>query len=230
MAVDEALLGSAGESGVPALRFYQWSEPTLSLGYFQLAEERHSHQPSARCALVRRATGGGAILHDQELTYSLSLPQRLTVAKDARSLYAIVHGALISILSSHGIEAVLCERQWQPDPATERFLCFERRAATDVLVGGYKICGSAQRRHKSAVLQHGSILLARSKCAPELPGLRDLAETLPPTEDIARQLWTRLAGLLGFNWVMNELSADEIVHAQAVQQSRFADIAWTLRR
>src|SRR5438445_617792 len=69
MAVDEALLEDAARSGRPTLRFYGWAEPTLSLGYFQPYAQRASHPPSSRCAVVRRPTGGGAILHDAELTY-----------------------------------------------------------------------------------------------------------------------------------------------------------------
>jgi len=75
MAVDEALLDAAVEQGVAALRFYQWSEPTLSLGYFQRHADRDSHAASHDCTLVRRQSGGGAILHDRELTYSLTLRQ-----------------------------------------------------------------------------------------------------------------------------------------------------------
>ena len=74
MGVDEALLMDAVENGVATLRFYQWSEPTLSLGYFQRYADREQHTASRNCAVVRRQTGGGAILHDRELTYSLALP------------------------------------------------------------------------------------------------------------------------------------------------------------
>ena len=74
MAVDEALFEQAAKFGTPTLRFYQWSEPTLSLGYFQNYDDRRSHAASLGTAAVRRTTGGGAILHDQELTYSLVWP------------------------------------------------------------------------------------------------------------------------------------------------------------
>ena len=73
MAVDEALLETAADSGVATLRFYQWNEPTLSLGYFQAATDRDQHPASRDCPLVRRASGGGAILHDRELTYSMAM-------------------------------------------------------------------------------------------------------------------------------------------------------------
>src|SRR5690242_1143259 len=77
MAVDEALLETAADAGIATLRFYQWNEPTLSLGYFQAAAERNQHSMSSGCPLVRRASGGGAILHDRELTYSIAMRQSL---------------------------------------------------------------------------------------------------------------------------------------------------------
>src|SRR6188474_2624923 len=77
MAVDEALLETAAISGLATLRFYTWQEPTLSLGYFQSAVDRDHHPDGRDCPLVRRASGGGAIIHDRELTYSIALPRRL---------------------------------------------------------------------------------------------------------------------------------------------------------
>ena len=67
MAVDEALLDSCSRTGMPTLRFYQWSKATLSLGYFQRHRDREQHVASRDCPLVRRSTGGRAIIHDQEL-------------------------------------------------------------------------------------------------------------------------------------------------------------------
>src|SRR5688500_9559950 len=83
MAVDEALLESAATGSVATLRFYEWHEPTLSLGYFQPAADREQHAASRACPLVRRASGGGAIVHDRELTYSLAWPLRDVRAKAA---------------------------------------------------------------------------------------------------------------------------------------------------
>ena len=105
MAVDEALLESAAERGVPTLRFYQWSEPTLSLGYFQHHADRLAHPDSRACPLVRRATGGGAIVHDVELTYSLALPGTHSFARESFALYGRVHQAIarawLASASSH---------------------------------------------------------------------------------------------------------------------------------
>src|SRR4051812_39572627 len=75
MALDEALLHAAESDGTATLRFYGWREPTLSLGYFQKHVDRALHSASENCTLVRRTSGGGAILHDRELTYSIALPK-----------------------------------------------------------------------------------------------------------------------------------------------------------
>src|SRR5687768_7945086 len=74
MAADESLLRSALEGGVASLRFYTWTVPTLSLGYFQLHDERLSDPRLKEVAWVRRPTGGAAILHHHEITYGLALP------------------------------------------------------------------------------------------------------------------------------------------------------------
>src|SRR5213592_104397 len=104
MAVDEALLLSAPRTG-PTLRFYQWEEPTLSLGYFQSAAERCQHATSAGCAIVRRSTGGGAILHHDELTYSFVIPMSQQEKSASQPLYYAFHETLVESLAELGIEA-----------------------------------------------------------------------------------------------------------------------------
>ena len=86
MALDEALLESAAAAGAnvrPTLRIYGWPRPTLSLGYFQRAADREMHEASGECDLVRRPSGGGAILHDRELTYALVLPEIVATTRPA---------------------------------------------------------------------------------------------------------------------------------------------------
>ena len=106
MAVDETLLEWAAECGGCAWRFYQWSEPTLSLGYFQAFDAEKSCVPFS--AIVRRLTGGGAILHDRELTYSLVVPAGHALAARRETLYDAVHRSLIETLAGFGVTAALC--------------------------------------------------------------------------------------------------------------------------
>src|SRR5688500_12298617 len=95
MALDEALFQTTQSSRQVTLRFYQWSAPTLSLGYFQAAADRQKHDASRDCPLVRRSTGGGAIVHDVELTYSLVCPIDHDRSAVAQGMVRQVHSALI---------------------------------------------------------------------------------------------------------------------------------------
>lgn len=243
MAVDEALLESAAGGGPATLRFYAWSEPTLSLGYFQAVADRGQHAASRSCPLVRRASGGGAILHDRELTYSIAMPLASRFGRGADSLYAQVHGALIETLAGAGVPAILYAAE---NAAGERalsalpFLCFERRSAGDVIAGettageavrfAHKVAGSAQRRQRGALLQHGSILLARSPQAPELPGIADLAGVVLAAGDLV-DMWTpRLLAALGATGERDTLSASEQSLAASLAEGRFGSRAWETRR
>lgn len=234
MAVDELLLAQAAEQGIATLRFYQWSPATLSLGYFQRAAERESHAASRSCPLVRRSSGGGAILHDRELTYSLSLPMTHPLAADAETLYRETHGSLVATLADFGITAKTNERTLV-GLGGEPFLCFQRRSVGDVVVGEHKVCGSAQRRNKGAILQHGSILVAQSPHAPELPGLADLASRPIDVAKLAEAClagWRRMAASRSFTLVDAPRlpESTEVQTVQAILAEKYAAASWTNRR
>lgn len=226
MALDEALLLGGGNNGSAVLRFYLWSEPTLSLGYFQKCEDRECHLPSVGCKAVRRATGGGAILHDRELTYTLTLPVGHPLGRRPECLYLAIHQTLIDVLARHGIEAWLCPAGQANRPAPEPFLCFQRRAVSDVLLGEHKIAGSAQRRHRGAVLQHGSILLAGSDFAPELPGLLELTGRLIEPGPLAEALCEALSVRLGLAFRFESLPAETWDRAAESLSTKFGSERW----
>lgn len=164
MARDEALMLGVGRGeSPPTIRFYQWNPPTISLGYFQrYADYEKLPSPAGELAVVRRLTGGGAILHDQELTYSMALPVgHPLLSGGPNRLYEIAHDAVIETAKGMGVDASRgCESD-DSGAAKGPFFCFARRHCLDVLIGQGKFAGSAQRRTRSAVLQHGSIVLAR---------------------------------------------------------------------
>jgi lipoate-protein ligase A len=230
MAVDEALLQSAAGRGEATLRFYTWQEATLSLGYFQGHAERQAHGASLACPLVRRATGGGAIVHHFELTYSFVAPLADRLSADAEALYYSFHETLIETLGVFGIEARLCDAPIIHERGQEPFLCFQRRAKGDVLCGDYKITGSAQRRHHGAVLQHGSVLLMQSPAATELPGVAELAGRVLSTPELITAWTPALAFRLGLQWEPGALSAEETASAARIEGEKFAASAWTERR
>jgi lipoate-protein ligase A len=227
MSVDESLGESAGRDPTFVLRFYAWTEPTLSLGYFQAAEDRNQHFASRNCPLVRRASGGGAIVHDREITYSLVVPITDT-ARPPAPLYRLVHEGLIRALAAQGIAGAAMAGNAPPGDE-KPFLCFARRSGCDVVLRGAKIAGSAQRKHRGAILQHGSVLLSRSAAAPELPGIRDVAGPCDESQLIAD--WQReIAHALGLEFSPGDLSSEERQRVEELWQEKYVTDAWNHRR
>lgn len=255
MAVDAAILGNFKAEDRPTLRFYRWSQPTLSLGYFQPIQDRSKHLDSGSIDCVRRATGGGAIIHHHELTYSLTVPHASRTAKASGSLYQTMHHAIVSALLQAGITLARYGDRAEPESESgdEPFLCFQRRTAEDLVISGYKVCGSAQRRSAAGLLQHGSLLLSASWAAPQLPGLVQLAgpkligETSAATKglsdlaerpDTLLQWQNRLAlniasemeKKLAIYWSLGNLVPAETEMAQELRRERFGAIAWNEKR
>ena len=162
MAVDAALLDGVNAGTLPpTLRFYGWRPACLSLGYFQ-PEDLVDRDACRRfqVEVVRRPTGGRAILHDRELTYSLALP--LSALGDDRGVipsYARLSLALVQGLRAAGYP-VQAERQAVDHRQDSSPACFDRPAQHEILLHGRKVVGSAQVRRGGALLQHGSILFA----------------------------------------------------------------------
>lgn len=163
MARDEALLTRVGAGqSPPTLRLYQWREPTISLGYFQhFADVARLDAPLCDLPVVRRLTGGGAILHDLELTYALAMPLgHMLLSSGPNALYERAHDAVIRCLAALGVPAWRGCASDDSGAAKGPFFCFARRHCFDVLVGEDKLAGSAQRRTTRAILQHGSLIVA----------------------------------------------------------------------
>lgn len=231
MAMDEALLESSKNVASGAcLRFYFWEEPTVSLGYFQNHQDRCLHESSQDCPLVRRSTGGGAIVHDVELTYSFTSPIPGHAAFDLRAWYSAFHQTLIDELSTSGIQATLCDNPPKIPTTDEPFLCFQRRTDGDVLLERAKIAGSAQRRRKRTRLQHGSVLLERSVNSPELPGIKELAGVPVDAIGLAERWANRVARQLGLSLISGQPAPGELQLAERLCREKFADARWTCRR
>lgn len=160
MALDECLLlwHSKGEIP-PVLRFYGWERPTLSVGHFQKVErsidftgvERH------KCQFVRRLTGGSAVLHDDELTYSLVVSEdKPYIADSIRKAYYTLSKGILEGFRELGID-VDYSRPEEHFTRETTAVCFERPSDYEMLVEGKKISGHAQTRKKGVLLQHGSL-------------------------------------------------------------------------
>ncbi|MCG3178998.1 MAG: Octanoyltransferase LipM [Phycisphaerae bacterium] len=230
MARDEALLRSVIDRGEPALRFYAWSPAAVSLGYFQPVAEWDARRAELRgLELVRRPTGGGAILHDDELTYSLSVREDLpALSEGPTQLYRLAHEAIRDGLAELGVpvgfHSGCCEGNSQRGP----FFCFARRHTYDLVADGCKIVGSAQRRRGGAILQHGSIILRQTGPQP-CTGVNDHAATPIDAAGLALRLAPRLADRLGVELRHSEPTADEL-QAAASFELQYASDAWTRQR
>jgi lipoate-protein ligase A len=156
MGVDEALLASAIASGRSTLRLYSWSGPWLSLGYGQhLGAERLAACGEAGVGVVRRLSGGGAVLHGGDLTYAVAAPEAV-LPPGLRATYQLAGAALRSALLTLGIDA-RPTRGAASTPRRGAFDCFSEPAVDELCAEDRKLVGSAQRRAAGGVLQHGSI-------------------------------------------------------------------------
>jgi lipoate-protein ligase A len=149
----------AEELDRPILRFYGWQPACISLGYHQNASDINQNRcRSEKIDVVRRPTGGRAILHAKELTYSVIYPYRNL---DIQNFYRLIHIPFVLALQEMGIPA-----SFEPSQAdfrniykTDRaFLCFATSAKFEVEISGKKLIGSAQRVYENVILQHGSVL------------------------------------------------------------------------
>ena len=241
MAADEALGAEAERTGLPLIRFYGWSRPTVSLGAFQKLADAQAIPDIASAALVRRPSGGGAIVHGSDLTYALAVPKQHPLGQTAQQLYTAAHTAMAAVLQASGIEA----RLYAAEPMDAEFFCFSRRAGGDLVVAGAgdgpaaidpKIMGSAQRRLAGAVVQHGSLLLRTNPGVGSVarhPGLEDLVPALrPPAARMLADSWLALLGpALGgsFGWESGRFVA---AHERdiAARIAGYADSRWLARR
>ena len=219
LAIDETLLNE-DESW---LRFYRWKPATISLGYFQRLADFQDLAPS--WPLVRRCTGGAAILHAHEITFALALP----VSALPRRLelgYAQINAAIVRVAQQHG------QRLLAPTVAAQDSRwCFAAPNGLDLVdERGAKVAGSAQRRRGSRLLHHGSILLTpppeQSFC-----GSLELAPTEQAQESFILQLAAAFTAGLGAQLERrSSLSPAILARAKALEEKRYAAHSWLARR
>jgi len=231
MALDEVLLESALRHGQTSLRWYRWSEATVSLGYFQDSAATQSDPRFARLPKVRRLSGGGAIFHHHEITYSCAVPPTHRLARLPHELYDRVHEAIISGLKQIGAEARL--RGTRLDERESLFLCFARGDPRDVVVAGHKVLGSAQRRRRGAIIQHGALLLRSSHHAPEFPGLFDLTDVNVSEAQLMSLLCDSVGKSVGGELegpcYAQELSVAERTLLAQLERERYRSLDWRRR-
>ncbi len=155
MAIDEAMVRACESGGAPpTLRLYEWKVPTLSIGYMQDATPFLGYP----IPVVRRITGGRAVLHHAEITYSIVCGTGTRLFSYTISgVYRAVSACIVKALQDMGIRAGLSRGRSADSGSREA--CFDAPSRYEITVGGKKLVGSAQRRFRGALLQHGSILL-----------------------------------------------------------------------
>jgi lipoate-protein ligase A len=226
MAADEVLLESAVR-GVASLRFYGWTEATVSLGYFQRERQRREDRLLAALPFVRRASGGDALVHHFEVTYALALPAGAAwQAGDPwlKHMHAIIAAALG--------ENDIAGRLYEPaaDPPFTGSLCFAHFTADDVLIGSSKVVGSAQRRRRGALLQHGGILLARSPHAPTLPGIRELTGRCLTVAETCDSVRRSFAAGTGWELAPGDWTDAERQAAEELAATKYSQDWWNRKR
>ena len=246
MGVDEALATLCRDH--PVLRFYGWEAPTLSIGYFQRTDEIDLGACcTSAVSLVRRPTGGRAVLHQQDLTYSLVLPLRppWTGLSIAESYYRI-NSCLKRGLETLGVAASFGNAPGHASDASSP-LCFSAVGRHDVLVGGKKVIGSAQRRFPAAILQQGSILLdfdptgiafllrsgKRAATADLLGIIGSLRETmgwLPDRLVVEAAIREGVSREMGIEFGEGTLGPEELKLSDQLAMDRYASEVWTFRR
>jgi len=246
MAIDEALLRSriSGEAP-PTVRFYGWTPPTVSLGYAQSLDDGIDLASCARwgIGLVRRPTGGSAILHetpDREVTYSVvARVGDFPGADDVLETYRVFGAGLAAGFSRLGLAVEVVPMVRARRGATTPTFCFARTGAYEIAVAGKKLVGSAQRRQSGAFLQHGSILLGvdADRVRAVFPGVADpLADMTTLTAVLGRPvgfdtvvgvLVSGLREVLGVPLIPGGLSSTETALVRRLVSGKYAAETWT---
>lgn len=230
MAADETLLAAAAR-GVASLRFYDWTEATLSLGYFQPERLRHEDEQLGRLSFVRRPSGGDTLVHHHELTYALALPAgppwQTNLCRGSAWLCKM-HTILAAALADLGVSVRLHQPSGEePLPGP---LCFRHFAAGDLQIGAAKVAGSAQRRQRGALMQHGALLLAASPHAPILPGVRELTGRSLTQKETGVAVLRQFAQRTGWKVADAEWDPEEKRQIEDLVSAKYLQDAWNRKR
>jgi len=253
MAVDEALLeSSAAKLSLPTLRLYDWNPYTLSLGYAQPFSDVNLEALNERqWGLVRRPTGGKAILHADELTYSVTAPEdNKILSGSVIESYQRLSKALLHSLKEIGINADSEPKNKKITPSQISPVCFQHPSDYEITFNGKKLIGSAQARRKGGVLQHGAIplfgcicriidVLSFSSDVEKERVRQSLLRRAATIEDVLSKkiTWLDMASAvrIGFEQSLNicffegYLTDFEINRAREIEHEKYANNQWTKR-
>lgn len=254
MALDDVLLQRV-QAGIspPVVRLYRWQNPTLSLGYSQRKAEQYDLQSCRKhgVEVVRRLTGGRAVLHDDELTYAVISRHQGQFSGTISGSYQYIAQVLLDALASLGLDVRVAARHGVGRAASrvEQSACFTAPAQFEIICGDKKICGSSQKRTRQGFLQHGSLplnmdllrlflLLNTDKNLNPTEGVQRLAEKIgwinrfcqPPCS--VEQLEAALVNAFCHRWpvdfIEQAITAEELHQATILSQRRYSHLDWPL--
>jgi lipoate-protein ligase A len=249
MAVDQTLLEQVADPASPPttfLRFYQWEQPTLSLGFSQKTQKvvdlEYCRTHGIR--LVRRITGGKAVLHDQEITYSvISDDSEFFPSRDIGETYRRIAVALAAGFKEMGLETSLAPAAPPSLPCgASSPSCFAAANHYEILCQGKKLAGSAQHRTGSAFLQHGSILLAfdpdrlngalgihpRNEIASKVTSLSDCLGYHPDASEVVGKLLSGFQSTFQIKFRKTQLDSKSRSLAENLSDSKYSLLEWHL--
>lgn len=250
MAVDECLLESVSQGlSSPVLRFYGWNPPGLSLGYFQKVNSSVNVNfcKENNVSIVRRLTGGRTVLHSDEITYSIIIPESHELASGSiTSSYKNISVGILEGLKKAGVPA---EISLGSSKESRSSACFEATSKYEIVINGKKIVGSAQTRKKGCLLQHGSIVISldleffsKMLCLNEsqrslfLNGFREKASDIQTQTGVKYERGVLIDGLkYGFeNFTNIELVDDELSQSEMdrinILYDKYKSDEWTYLR
>lgn len=256
MAIDEAIYISCQQGkSPPTLRLYGWQPPAVSLGYFQKLESAVDVEACRRLGIdvVRRISGGRAVLHDQELTYSVIAPDHLhPFSPKVLETYMTIGSCLLNVLKGLGLKAqwvaLRDKRRNAPVPGHQTASCFSAPSWYEITLDGKKICGSAQKRGNGVFLQHGSILIDHdttllaallvSKKVKEAFA-REIDETTTSlnrhlatpadTHDLGRRLLSSFQNTLGITFKRGSLTGEELQLKDLLLREKYQTAGWNCK-
>ena len=239
MAADEFLLYQAREIN-PILRLYSWKPAALSLGYAQ-SLDRHVHLGECRrkkIPVVRRVTGGKAVFHDQELTYSVTgMPGNFPFKGDLMESYRNIALAFIASMKKLGIDAAMAPRKTRPAKGFTAS-CFANPSSYEIVVNGKKLIGSAQKRTNRGILQHGSILMeydgadwvsllsgASEQDSERITGIRNETDSEVSFEDVATAVIKGFQETFNMTFIRWNPEPDVVQKIIQIAQEGYPDLA-----
>jgi lipoate-protein ligase A len=252
MALDEALLHSvANGDSQPVLRFYRWRPATVTLGYAQSVVTDLDLDVCRKAGLdvVRRSTGGRAVLHDHEVTYSVIAPLNTAFfGNSVLDCYRVISEILLKTLIQLGLPAQLVPGKPRGgNQVAVKAACFSTPSQYELLIDGRKVAGSAQKRHGQAFLQHGSIpvemdleLLSKALKTESnnsstgllnsVGWLNQWSDKPIAIDDLEKMLEDVFAKHLQINWIYSEPSHVEMKEARRIYDEKFNHPEWNMKR